>query len=168
MSFDKSLCGRSGFLDGQSFRVFCAAKFFYRAYVAFGFIRQANERAQIDKRGIETRCIVFRDKLRGIFPEFFAPDCRINWYADVEQAGEQTRAIRFDNWNRLVESKRRDCVRRIAASAGQVTNRRDVARQNPAVPVPHNPGGGMKIPDTIVIAESLPGMKDVILRSPCE
>jgi hypothetical protein len=55
VSFDKSLCAGSGFLDGQDFRIFSAAKFFYRTDVAFRFARQANERSQIDKGGIKTR-----------------------------------------------------------------------------------------------------------------
>ena len=165
VSFDKSLCARFGFLDGQRFRISCAAKFLHRADAAFRFSRQANERTKIDKRGIETRRIAFGDKLRGIRPEFFAADCRIDRGAHVEQSGQNTRAIRFDDWDRLIESKSCDCVRDIAANAGQFANRSDVAGQDPAVLIPHNFGSGTKVSRPIVIAESLPGVEDIVLRS---
>jgi hypothetical protein len=165
VSFDKSLCARFRFLDRQRLRIFCATKFFHRADIAFRFIRQANERAQIDKRGIETRRIACRNKLCSVPPELFTTDCGINRDAYVEQAGQHTRTIRFDNWERLIESKGCDCVRSIAANTGQFPNGGDVAGQNPAVPVPHNLGGGTKIPSAIVIAKALPGVEYVVLRS---
>jgi hypothetical protein len=118
MPLNEPLCAWFGFLDGQRFRIFSSAKFFYRADVAFRFIRQANDCAKIDKRGIETRCIVSGNKLRGVLPEFFAADCGINRGAHIEQTGEHARGIRFDNWDRLIESKCCDGVCRIAANAG--------------------------------------------------
>ena len=165
MSFDKSLCAGFGFLDGQGLRIFSAAKFFYRADVAFRFVRQANECAQIDKRGIKMRCIASGNKLCGALPESFAADRRINRGAHVKQAGEQTRGIRFDNWNRLMKSKSRDCVRRIAASARQFANPRDIAGKDPPMSILHNFGGGMKIPGAVVIAETLPAVEHFVLRS---
>ena len=165
MSFDKPFCAGFGFLDGQGFRIFSAAKFFHRADVAFRFVRQANERAQIDKRGIKTRCMASGKKLCGALPEFFAADRRINRGAHVKQAGEQTRGIRFHNWNRLMKSKGRDCVRRIAANARQFANRCDIAGKAPSVSILHNLGGGMKIPGAVVVAEALPGVENIVLRS---
>jgi hypothetical protein len=165
VSFDKSLCAGFGFLDGQGFRIFGAAKFFYRTDVAFRFVRQTNERAQIHKRGIKTRCIASGNKLCGALPEFFAADRGINRGAHVEQTGKHTRAVRLDNWNRLMKSKSRDCVRRIAANARQFANRRDIAGKGSPVSILHNLGGGMKIPGAVVIAEALPGVEDIVLRS---
>ena len=120
---DESLGARFGFLDGQPFGISCAAEFLHRADAAFRFIRQANNGTKIDKRGIETRRVPVGDKLRGIRPEFFAADCRIDRGAHVEQSGQNTRAIRFDDWDRLIESKGCDCVCYIAANAGQFANR---------------------------------------------
>jgi hypothetical protein len=165
VSFDKSLCAGFGFLDGQGFRIFSSAKFSYRADVAFRFVRQANERAQIDKRGIKTGCMLSGSKVCGAIPEFFAANRGIDRDAHVKQAGEQTRGIRFDNWNRLMKSKSRDRVRRIAANARQLTNRRDVAGKDPPVSILHNLRGGMKIPGAVVIAEALPGVENIVLRS---
>jgi len=165
VSFDKPLCAGFGFLDGQRCGVFCAAEFLHRADATFRFIGQANKGPQIDKRGIETRRIALRDKLRGKRPEFFTADCGIDRGAHVEQSGQNTRAIRFDDWDRLIESKGCDCVRDIAANARQFANRSDVAGQDPAVPIPHNPGGGTKVSRAGVIAEPLPGVEDVVLRS---
>jgi len=165
VSFDKSLCAGFGFLDGQRSGIFCAAEFLHRADAAFRFIRQANNSTQIDKRGIETRCIARRDNLCGIRPEFFAADCRIDRGAHIEQSGQNTRAIRFDDWHRLIESKGCDCVRDIAASARQFANRSNVVGQDPVVLISHNPGGGTKVSRAIVIAEPLPGVEDVVLRS---
>src|SRR4030095_4635804 len=99
------------------FLFFRTAEFLHRAEIAFRSIRHANDRAEIDKRGIETRCIAFRDKLRGISPKFFTAHRRIDRGAYVEQPCENTRTIRFDNWDRLIESKRCYGVRRIAATA---------------------------------------------------
>jgi len=165
MSFDESLRGRFGFLDRQRFRIFCAAKFFHRTNAAFGLIRHANERTQIDKRGIETRCVTFWDNKRGMVPELFAANCRLDRRAHVEQSGQNTRAICFDNWDGLIESKGRDCVRDIAPNAGQLANGRDIAGKDPAVPVLYNPRGRVKIPGATVIAEPLPGVEDIVLRS---
>src|SRR4029077_16707004 len=145
--------------------IFSAAKFFYRADVAFRFVRQANQRSQIDKRGIETRRMASGKKLCGALPEFFAADRRVYRDAHVKQAGEQTRGIRFDNWNRLIKSKSRDSVRRIAANARQFANRCDIAGKDPPVSILHNLGGGMKIPGAVVIAETLPGVENIVLRS---
>jgi len=117
VTLDKSLCAPFGFPDRQLLWIFCAAEFLHWAEVAFRFMRQANKRAQIDKRRIETRCIAFRNKSRGIFPQFFAADRGIDRAAHVEQPCEYTRAVRFDNWDRFVESKSRDCVCRISANA---------------------------------------------------
>ena len=168
MSFDKPLCAGFGFLDGEGFRIFSAAKVFYRADVAFRFVRQANECAQIDKRGIKTRCMASGNKFCGAIPEFFAADRRIDRGAHVKQASEQARGIRFDNRNRLMKSKSRDCVRRIAANARQFANRRDIAGKAPPVSILHNLGGGMKIPGAVVIAEALPGVENIVLRSACD
>jgi hypothetical protein len=65
--------------------------------------------------------------LRGIYPQFFAADRGIDRGAHVEQPCEHARAIRFDNWDRLIESKGSDCVCRVAANAWQVANGRNVA-----------------------------------------
>lgn len=165
MSFDELLCAGFGFLDGQRFRIFSAAKFFYRADVAFRFVRQANERAQIDKRGIETRCIASGNKLRGALPEFFAANRRIDRGARVEQSCEHTRAIHFDNWHWLMKSKSRDCVRRIAANARQIANGRDIGGKDFPVSILHDLGGGMKVPGAVVIAEALPSVENIVLRS---
>src|SRR4029453_8338726 len=165
VSFDKSLCAGFGFLDGQGFRISSAAKFFYRADVAFRFVWQANECTQIDKRGIETRCIASGNKLCGAVPEFFAANSRIDRGAHVEQSCEHTRAIRFHNWDWLMKSKSRGCVRRIAADARQFGNRRDIAGKGSPVSFLHNLGGGMKISGAVVIAEALPGVEDIVLRS---
>ena len=165
VSFDKSLCAGFGFLDGQVLRILSAAKFFYWADVALRFVPQANERAQINKRGIKTRCIASGNKLCGALTEFFAAERRINRGPHVKQAGEQARGIRFDNWNRLKKSKSRDCVRRIAANARQFANRRDIAGKDSPVSILHDLGGGMKIPGAVVIAEALPGVENIVLRS---
>ena len=113
------------FLMGSALGISCAAEFLHRADAAFRFIRQANKGTKIDKRGIETRRIALGDKLRGIRPEFFAADCRIDRGAHVEQSGQNTRAIRFDDRDRLIESKGCDCVRDITANARQFANRSD-------------------------------------------
>jgi hypothetical protein len=165
VSFDKSLCVRFGFLDGQHSGIFCAAEFLHRADAAFRFIRQANKGTQIDKRGIKMRRVALRDKLRGKRPEFFAADCGIDWGAHVEQSGQNTRAIRFDDWDWLIESKGCECVRDIATNAGQFANRTDVSGQGSAVPISHDSGGGTKVSRAGVIAEPLPRVEDIVLRS---
>ena len=165
VSFDKSLCARFGFLDGQGSRIFCAAEFLYRADAAFRFIRSTNKGTKVDERRIKTGCIALRDKLRGKRPEFFAAYRGIDRVAHVEQSGQNTRAIRFDDWDWLIESKGCDCVRDIATNAGQLANRSDVVGQDSAVPIPNDTGGGTKVSRAVVIAEPLPRVEDVVLRS---
>jgi hypothetical protein len=103
--------------------------------------------------------------LRGKRPEFFAADCGIDRGAHVEQSGQNTRAIRFDDWDRLIESKGRDCVRDIATNTRQFANRSDILGQGPAVPILHNAGRGTKISRAVVIAKPLPSVEDIVLRS---
>jgi hypothetical protein len=165
VSFDKSLCARFGFLDWQGSGIFCAAEFLHRADAAFRFSWQANKGTQIDKRGIITRSVALRDKSRGKCPEFFAADCGIDWRAHIEQPGQNTRAIGFDDWDRLIESKGCDCVCDIAANARQLANRTDVAGQGSEVPILHDTGGGTKVSRPVVIAEPLPRVEDIVLRS---
>jgi hypothetical protein len=66
----------------------------------------------------------------------------------------------------LIESKRGNGIRDIATDAWQFANCSGVTRQNPTVLVPYDPGSGMKISRAVVIAESLPGVEHIILRSP--
>jgi hypothetical protein len=64
-----------------------------------------------------------------------------------------------------MKSESRDCVRRIAANARQFANRHDIAGKGSPVSILHNLGGGMKIPGAVVIAEALPGVENIVLRS---
>jgi len=64
-----------------------------------------------------------------------------------------------------MKSKSRDCVRRIAANARQFANRCDIAGKDSHVLILHNLGGGMKIPGAVVIAETLPAVENIVLRS---
>src|SRR5581483_8317167 len=128
MFFDKSLGAWFGFLDGQRSGISSAAEFLHRAGAALRFVRQANKGTQVDQRGIETRRVAPGDESRGMRPEFFAADCRIDWNLHIEQASEHTRAIRFHNGDRLIPSEAGNCVRSVSSKTRQTANRCNIAR----------------------------------------
>ena len=57
------------FLYGECSRIFCAAKRFNRAHIAFRLPGYANERAKIEKCGVESRGIGFWEKARCMLPK---------------------------------------------------------------------------------------------------
>ncbi len=54
---------------GECSRIFCAAKRFNRAHIAFRLPGYANERAKIEKCGVESRGIGFWEKTRCMLPK---------------------------------------------------------------------------------------------------
>lgn len=97
-------------------------------------------------------------------PELFAAGARIDRSLDVEEAGENASDVRLDDRDSLVESKGGDCVGGVTANAGQLANRFQLSRKNAAVLFLNRERGGPKIPGARVIAEALPGVKDIRLR----
>jgi hypothetical protein len=69
MRFDESFRFGPRILYGECSRIFCAAKRFDAARVAFRLPGYANERAKIDKRRVESRGIGFWEKTRCMLPQ---------------------------------------------------------------------------------------------------
>jgi hypothetical protein len=69
MRFDESFRLGSRILYGECSRIFCAAKRFNRANIAFRLPGYANERAKIEKRRVESRGIGFWEKTRCVLPQ---------------------------------------------------------------------------------------------------
>ena len=69
MRFDESFRFGSRFLYGERSRIFCAAKRFNRAHIAFRLPGYANERAKIEECGVESRGIGFWEKTRCMLPK---------------------------------------------------------------------------------------------------
>jgi hypothetical protein len=67
--FDELLRFGSRFPYGKRSRIFCAAKRFNRAHIAFWLPSYANERAKIEKCGVESRGVGFWKKTRCMLPQ---------------------------------------------------------------------------------------------------
>ena len=59
----------------------------------------------------------------GALPQRFAPAAGIDRNLEIEEASEQTRDVRFDDRNRLIEGKRGHGVRGVTANSRQSPNR---------------------------------------------
>src|SRR5262245_12686063 len=72
MHFDKLLHFGSRSPHRKGSRVFCAAKRFNRADIAFRLTYDANELAKIEKCRVESRGIVFWTKTRRVLPKLLS------------------------------------------------------------------------------------------------
>jgi hypothetical protein len=69
MSFDESFRFGSRIPYGECSRIFCAAQRVNRAHIAFRLAGYANERAKIEKRGVESHGIGFWEKTCCVLPQ---------------------------------------------------------------------------------------------------
>ena len=119
----ESLCARFGFLDGQRSGIFARQNFFTGQTLHFGLSARQTRAPRSMSAELKRAALRFGTSCAANASEFFAADCGIDRGAHVEQSGQNTRAIRFDDWDRLIESKGCDCVRDIATNARQFANR---------------------------------------------
>jgi hypothetical protein len=99
MRFDESFRFRSRIPYWECGRFFCATKRFDRAYIAFRLPGYANERAKIEKCGVEGRGVGFWEKTRCMLPKRFPGCVGIDRFAKIEKPGQDASCVRFDDWD---------------------------------------------------------------------
>lgn len=156
---------RPRFLYRKGFRIFCTAESFDGTNPAFWQAWKANQRAEIDKRGIVDARSAFWDKRSRQVPKRFATNGSIDRPPKIKQARQNAGSIGFDNRDWLIESERRDGVRSVTSNAGQDTNCRRIAWKSAVVAILDCFGGRVQLMRSCVIPEALPRMEDLIFRS---
>lgn len=131
------------------------------AEAALWLSRDADERAEVHKGGIENAGAAFRNQLRGEIPDGGVAGGGIDRELQVKQASEKTRDVGFDNWHRLIEGEGGDGVRRVAAEAGEGADVGWVFWEFAGKFRDHGARGGVEISGAGVVAEALPGVKDL-------
>jgi hypothetical protein len=125
----------------------------------------ADESAQFHEGGIVPAGIAARQKFCGRGPEPLASGARIDRRLQVEDAREDAGDIRFDDRDRLIECERSDGICRVAADSRELLDRFQVSRKSAAMFFHDGDSGRAEISSASVVAESLPGMKDVAFGS---
>ena len=81
-------------------------------------MRGANKGAEIHHRVLEIARPVLGNELCRKFPQFLPTMGRINWRANIEEAGENASGVGFDDGQRFVECENCDCVCCVPADSG--------------------------------------------------
>ncbi len=134
-----------------------------RANFAFWISRRANERTEIHHRILKcARLAAWNESGREV-PKFFVACASVDRFLQILQAREHAGGICFDQRQRLPESKYRDGGGGVSTQARQLAERSEIGRNLPTELGDNDLGAAMQIAGTIVIAEALPGVQDVIL-----
>jgi len=142
----------------------CRAVTFNRAHVAFG-PDCADDCAQIHQGGfIRARGSIW-DKRGGPGPEHFASRTRIDRQLKIDHARQQSRDVRLDDWHSLVEREGGDRAGGITSNPGKSLDRIQSARKPATMFFHHGDGSRTEITCARVIAEALPGVKDLLFGS---
>ncbi len=164
---DAAAAQREGVILGEQFRggagalarersgVGGGAEGTYGTPVAFGLARNADERAEIHERGIETTGVFFWDEIAGEVPEGGAAGGGIDRELEIEETREETGDVGFDDGDGLVEGEGGHGVCGITTEPGEMLERAGKR------PVADGLGGGVEIARASVVAETLPGVQDV-------
>ena len=163
--FDELLRFGSRFPYGKRSRIFCAAKRFNRAHIAFRLPSYANERAQIEKCGVENRGIGFWKKTGGMLPKRFPARVGINRFAQIEKPRQNATGVSFDDRHRLIKGKAGYGVGGVFPDSGKLSHLLDSAREVSAMSIHNRFCCGVEISRARVIAEALPRAKHLIFRS---
>ena len=157
-------CG-SRILYGECSRIFCAAKRFNRAHIAFRLPGYANERAKIEKRRVESRGIGFWEKTRCTLPQSPPAQSGIDRMAQIEKPRQNATGVRFDDRNRLIKGKAGDCMRGVFPDSGKLSHLLDSPWEVSAMSIHNRFYCDVEISRASVIAEALPHAKHLIFRS---
>jgi hypothetical protein len=106
-----------------------------------------------------------RQKLGRVRPELFASASGVDWSLQIEEPGENAGDVCFDQRDRLVESKGRDCIRGVTADAGQIADGIRRPWEATALLLIDGDRGGPQISGAGIIAEALPGVENFIFAS---
>lgn len=143
------------------------AESFHRTGLAL-WAGTADQRAQFHEGGVVTARVPSRQELGGGGPQAFASGVRVDWRSDVEDPGEDAGDICFDDRNGSVECEGGNGVCRVTADARKVQDRFHIFWKSVAVLFHDGDSSRAQIPGARVVAEPLPGVKDVVLGSGSE
>lgn len=87
---------------------------------------------------------------------------------DAENSAQNTNDIPVQNWRGLVESDAADRPGRVAANSRQRENVVEVPGKPPVMPLHDDLSGGLRVPDTTVVAQALPQLEDFLRPCPRE
>jgi hypothetical protein len=156
---------RPPFLSRKDFWIFCAAKFVDGTNPAFWLARKANERAEVSECRVVDASGTLWDKRCRVLPERVPASRSIDRVAEIKQARQNAGSISFDDWGGLIESERRDSVRRIFPDSWKLSHLLDRLWEASIISMDDYFRGGVEISGTSVITETLPRMEDVAFRS---
>ena len=165
MIFPESANAQPGSCDGQSFGIFRATEFFDGADVAFCFARQAKERAEIRQCGVVHSRIRFWDEHGCILPERCPACVRIDRHATIEESTQNASGIRFNDGHWLIESKACYGVGGVFSDSRKLLHLLNQTRKAAAIFIDDFLCGGSKISRASVVAETLPRVENLVVRS---
>jgi hypothetical protein len=167
MRFDASFYFGPRFPYWECSRIFCAAKRFNRARIAFRPPGYANKRAKIEQCGVESCGIGLWEKTRCVLPKHSSAGFGIDRFAQIEKPRQNATRVRFDDRNRLIKGKTSHCVRGVFPDSGKLSHLLDFAREVSAMSIHNRFCGGVEISRASVIAEALPHSKNFVFGSAC-
>jgi hypothetical protein len=166
--FDELLRFGSQISYGECSWIFCAAKRFNRAQIAFRLPGYANKRAKIEKCGVESRGIGFWDKTRCMLPKRFSARVGIDRLAQIEKPRQNASGVRFDDWNRLIKGKAGHCMRGVFPDSRKLSHLLDSPWEVSGVSIHNHSRCRVEVSRASVVAEALPRPKHLVFRSPCQ
>jgi hypothetical protein len=162
ISFDELLCLGFGFSDWEFAGIFRLAKCFNRAHMAFWVPRYANERAKIEKSGVECAAPRRWTKICCTSPQCFSPRDRIDRFERIEYSCQNSSRVRFYDRDGLIEGEAGYGVSGVFTDAREPSHLVDLPGELSAMVLQHRSCGGKKISSASVIAEALPRAEYVI------
>jgi len=150
---------------GECSGISCAAKRFNRADIAFRLPGYANERAKIEKCGVESRGFGFWKKARRVLPKGFSSGVRIDGFAQIEKPRQNPSGVGLDDRDRLIEGKAGHRMRGVFPDSGKLSHLLDSSWEVSAMSAYHRFCRGVEISRAGVIPKALPRAKDLVLRS---
>jgi len=168
MRFDESF--RMGFrlFYRDDRRIFCAAKRFNRAHIAFGLPGHANQRSKIEQSGVENRRIGLWEQKCCMLPKSSPAQVGIDRFAQIEKPRQKASSVGLDDRNRLIKGKAGNRVRGVFADAGKLSHLVCRAWEISVMPFHNGFCRGVEISGTSVITEALPRAKHLVFRGPCQ
>ena len=163
MRLDQSLERRTQSFSGQRFRFRGATKLLDGTNPTFR-LGPADKRAQVHQGRIKSTSTAFRNEWGGQLPDSFASSAGVDGLLVIVNAGEQARDVCIDDRHGLIKSESCDGVCGVTADTGKIANRGWIDRQSATMSISHNFRGGVQMASACIIAESLPGVQDVIFR----
>src|SRR5271157_3524770 len=132
--------------------------------------RRADEGAQLHQGLVQVRTArgVNRNQIPGQLPQGCVGLFVTGIAFDAENPAYHTNDVPVQNRRRLVEGDAADGPGGVSSNAGQRKNVIEISRKPPAMPPHDDLGGGVRVSDAAVIAQTLPQFEDLLRSRPRE